>query len=58
MRSPRMTIRRWMIAVAILAVLMGGAVWYERYRLDAPGLPIVYDPLWRNTVPPSTYRIR
>lgn len=41
MRLPRMTIGRWMIAVAIVAALMGVAVLYERARA------IVYDPLWQ-----------
>ena len=43
MRLPRMTIRRWIIAVAIVAVLMGVAVFYERLRA------VPYDPLWRSS---------
>lgn len=43
MRLPQMTIRRWIIAVAIAAVLMGVAVLYERLRA------IPYDPLWRSS---------
>jgi hypothetical protein len=31
MRLPRMTTRRWTIAVAIAACLLGGIVWHIRY---------------------------
>ena len=32
MRLPRMTIRRWMIAVAIVGLLLGGAMGADRLK--------------------------
>jgi hypothetical protein len=41
MRAPRMTIGRWMIAVAIIAGVVWAAILFQRSRV------VVYDPLWR-----------
>ena len=32
MRSPRMTTRRWMVAVAVVGLIMGGIVGHERLK--------------------------
>jgi hypothetical protein len=60
MRLPRMTTRRWMIAVAVLALVMGGTAYMirlarlsDRYRQAAPAFRTAEKafrggPGWRN----------
>jgi len=46
MRLSRMTTRRWIIAVAIVAILLGVVTSYK------PSRAIPYDPLWRSSNAP------
>jgi hypothetical protein len=55
MRLPRMTTRRWMVAVAVVGLLLGGLAWFLRNQ--APGIHRVFiqvDPyLFWSTSPAS-----